>query len=149
MGTPSYFPTTAISNTLTPAIVSASATSVESGYPAVIVEGTSTYGQCTWSGFRNITTSVDMTLFVNVQCTKPVPTDSALTVVITANIGGTVTTLATIHDTQTQITAYSADVPSGTDLSTVSVTVNVTCTASLSVASTTLATCAVYPIILG
>ena len=145
----SYFPTTAIANTLTPAIVSASATSVESGHPAIVVASTSTYGQCTWSGFRNITTSVDSTLFVNVQCTKPTPTDSAFTVVITADIGGTVTTLATIHDTQSQITAYSADVPSGTDLSTVSVTVNVSCSPSLSVASTALATCAVYPIIVG
>ena len=90
-----------------------------------------------------------MTLFINVQCTKPVPVDSAFTVTISASIAGTVTTLATITDTQSQITAYSADVPSGTDLSTVSVTVNVTCSPSFTVASTALATCAVYAILLG
>jgi len=144
-----YFPAASISNAATPALVSASATSVSSGHPAIITASTSTYGNCVWSGFRNITTSVDMTLWVNVQCTKPVPVDSAFTVTISASIAGAVTTLATITDTQTQITPYSLDVPSGTALSTVSVTVNVTCSPSFTVASTALATCAVYAILLG
>jgi hypothetical protein len=148
-----YYPTASINSTSSYALVSASASSTSNGARPVptITQGPGTFGSCVWHGFSNTVTTTDSTLWVNVQTSGPDPADLAgtFTVTISAEISGTSTTIATVTSPQTQITPYSVDVPSGTNLSTVSITVNVTAHGSATQASSFVASCKVFSILAG
>ena len=91
-------------------------------YPPGVVSGsTTTFGECIWEDFPATTLSYSATLTVPVQVDLTGPGVSG-TVTIKASIGGTVSTLATLT-ASTAMTNYTATVPSGTNLSSITVTV--------------------------
>ena len=90
--------------------------------PGTLSSQTTTYGECTWEDFPATTLSYNATLTVPVQAGISTDTEVTGSVTISVTIGGTTTTLATLTAT-TAMTNYTASVPSGTNLSSILVTV--------------------------
>lgn len=84
-------------------------------------------GRCTWSGFSGSAASA-LTLHVLALFDASSLGDGTVTASITGKIGGTSTTLATFT-ASAALTDYTMTVPSGTDLSTVSVEIETDVTA--------------------
>lgn len=85
---------------------------------------------CTWSGFPSVTTSSATTLNIIASATTS-GTVPAMSAVISASVSGSPTTLATLT-TGAAETPYTLSIPSGTNLSTVSVTISSSITAGTS-----------------
>lgn len=107
-------------NISTFALVSGSAISKYSGGEATL---TTAKGICTWSGFTPTITTVDMTLTVVTSSTTSVSTDAtAGTYSVQADVSGGPLTAMTNGGTGT----FTMDIPSGTNLATVSIAVTAT-----------------------
>jgi hypothetical protein len=82
-----------------------------------------TVGDCVWSGFPSVVTSVDKTLYVTAAAVPPMPwgiNGGGFTATIKASIGGTVSTMLNVSASTPEAT-YTLDVPAGTNLSTITV----------------------------
>jgi hypothetical protein len=106
----------------TDAVVSGQATYlVIPGHPS---RTTINWGDCIWSGFPHVTTTAASTLYIiagaNVEIDPGGTGGSTVSAHITAIIAGTTTTVASFSATTAE-TTYTVAVPSGTDLSTISV----------------------------
>jgi hypothetical protein len=82
---------------------------------------------CTWSAFPTITTTGATTLNVILSATES-GTVPAMSIVISASVSGTGHTLATLTSAASE-TTYTLSIPSGTNLSGVTVTVSASITA--------------------
>jgi hypothetical protein len=113
-------------DTSTCATVSASVTPQYSG--GSYTGQTTTFGECLWEDFPAVTLGSAATLYVTLSAIVGTGSGTTGTIVITAFIAGSSVTLATLTAT-TGSTTYTASVPSGTNISMVTLTVEVTCTA--------------------
>ena len=103
-----------------------------------------TFGQCMWEDFPAATLSAAATLNVSLACTIP-STGGSGTVTISAMIGGSLVTLATLTASAAQ-TTYTATVPSGTNLSTLTVTIEAQVVDTAGTPSNALTLASVYEI---
>jgi len=95
------------------------------------VPAINTTGDCIWEDFPTVTLSYNATLNVYLSATI----GGAGQVTVVANVGGTATTLATLTAT-TATTNYTLTIPSGTNLSTITVEVTAVVTATTAVTNT-------------
>jgi hypothetical protein len=90
---------------------------------------TKTEGTCTWAGFPSIVTSAVTTLSVIAAVSMTLVGTGSGQADISASITGTVTSLLSTTSNASS-TTYTLSVPSGTDLSTISVTISATALAT-------------------
>jgi len=110
-------PASAYDNNLATAAIVNAMWGTSGTYPSYT--GWASSGACLFSAFPAVTTTSNMTLYVTAAFSASASTGS-LTMTVAGKIGSTPTTLATTTTSASQAT-YSMLIPSGTDLSTISV----------------------------